>query len=355
MRSDLFHNAEAESDPGTFTKQNSRMLKVRLSGTSGCFYALQGSMVAYQGDVHFAYEGSGGMGKFLKKAFTGEGMSLMKVSGSGDVFLARDADEIFLLHLENESVTINGKQRAGVRELADLGHQAGRGCLDVRRAACSTRPSPAPGSWRSPCTARPSCSTSTCPTFVDMQTRGLLVNHPALRRAQDRQGGRADRSWFRRGLPAGADGQRVRRRAGLGGSSPAGREPLTGQRSREGHEPPDVTVSIELFVPSVARMAVSPVTTRVPRDAHDPQPAIRPPHGPTPSRDRTSKAGPSRRWDCGRQAARRHGVGQAAAGWRRGPGVPGIRARHHVGQRRRRGGPAVGRAELGQARQRPPP
>ena len=46
-------------------------------------------MVAYQGDVHFAFEGSGGMGKFLKKTFTGEGMSLMKVSGSGDVFLAR--------------------------------------------------------------------------------------------------------------------------------------------------------------------------------------------------------------------------------------------------------------------------
>ena len=109
MRSDLFHNVEAETDPGTFTKQNSRMLKVRLSGTSGWFYALQGAMVAYQGDVQFAFEGSGGMGKFLKKTFTGEGMSLMKVSGSGDVFLARDADEIFILHLENESVTINGK------------------------------------------------------------------------------------------------------------------------------------------------------------------------------------------------------------------------------------------------------
>ena len=49
-------------------------------------------MVAYQGDVEFAYEGSGGLGKMFKKALTGEGMALMKVSGSGDVFLAQEAD-----------------------------------------------------------------------------------------------------------------------------------------------------------------------------------------------------------------------------------------------------------------------
>lgn len=108
MRSDLFHNIEATSAPGAFALQNKRMLKVHLASTSGWFHALQGSMVAYQGAVDFAYEGSGSMGKFLKKAFTGEGMSLMKVSGSGDVFLARDADEIFLLELEGESVTVNG-------------------------------------------------------------------------------------------------------------------------------------------------------------------------------------------------------------------------------------------------------
>ena len=108
MRSDLFHNTEADAEPGSFVKQNHKMLKVRLSGTTGHFYALQGSMVAYQGQVDFAYQGSGGVGRMLKKAFTGEGMSLMKVSGSGDVFLAREADDIFLLHLEGDSVTVNG-------------------------------------------------------------------------------------------------------------------------------------------------------------------------------------------------------------------------------------------------------
>ncbi len=108
MRSELFANTERSGQPGRFMLQNSRMLKVDLRGTGGEFLARQGSMVAYQGDVDFNYQGSGGIGKFFKKALTGEGMSLMKVSGSGDVFLAADADEIFLFELEGESVTVSG-------------------------------------------------------------------------------------------------------------------------------------------------------------------------------------------------------------------------------------------------------
>lgn len=108
MRSELFANPERDAQPGSFVMQNSRMLKVRLAGAGGNFLARQGAMVAYQGDVDFSYEGSGGVGKMFKKAFTGEGMSLMRVSGTGDVFLASNADEIHLLWLEGESVTVNG-------------------------------------------------------------------------------------------------------------------------------------------------------------------------------------------------------------------------------------------------------
>ena len=108
MRTTLSTHAERTTEPGAFALQNERMLKVQLSGTEGHFLAKQGSMVAYQGDVDFDHQGSGGVGKMLKKTFTGEGMSLMKVSGSGDVFLAQEADEIFLVHLEGESVTVNG-------------------------------------------------------------------------------------------------------------------------------------------------------------------------------------------------------------------------------------------------------
>lgn len=108
MQSTLTDYAEQPTEPGSFGLQNSRMLKVDLAGAGGHFFAKQGSMVAYQGDVDFAFQGSGGVSKLFKKAFTGEGMSLMKVSGSGDVFLAQDADELFLVRLQDESVTVNG-------------------------------------------------------------------------------------------------------------------------------------------------------------------------------------------------------------------------------------------------------
>src|SRR5687767_8137763 len=65
-------------------------------------------MVAYQGDVAFEHAGSGGMGRLLKKAMTGEGQSLMKMTGSGEVFLADTAQDIHLIYLENDFITVNG-------------------------------------------------------------------------------------------------------------------------------------------------------------------------------------------------------------------------------------------------------
>ena len=44
----------------------------------------------------------------IKKAISGEGASLMRMSGSGEVFLADTAQDIHLLFLDNDSVTING-------------------------------------------------------------------------------------------------------------------------------------------------------------------------------------------------------------------------------------------------------
>ena len=54
-------------------------------------------MVAYQGDVSFEHAGSGGMSRMLKKAVTGEGASMMKMTGSGEVFLADLAQDMHLL------------------------------------------------------------------------------------------------------------------------------------------------------------------------------------------------------------------------------------------------------------------
>ena len=67
MRSSLFDKAELPSTPGAFALQNDRMLKVDLAGADGHFFARQGSMVAYQGDVDFAYQGSGGIAKMFRR------------------------------------------------------------------------------------------------------------------------------------------------------------------------------------------------------------------------------------------------------------------------------------------------
>jgi uncharacterized protein (AIM24 family) len=90
---------------GKFTLQNSAMLKVVLEGDQ--IQARVGSMVAYQGEMRFEYQ-SGGLGRFFKKAMTGEGVKLMTATGTGDLFLAHDKRKIMILDLENERMTVNG-------------------------------------------------------------------------------------------------------------------------------------------------------------------------------------------------------------------------------------------------------
>jgi uncharacterized protein (AIM24 family) len=105
MQTTLAQFNETESQDA-FSLQNSKMLKVRLDAVT--VQARVGSMVAYQGDVTFEHAGSGGVTKFLKKKLTGEGVQLMKVTGTGEVFLADQAQDIHLIRLEGESITING-------------------------------------------------------------------------------------------------------------------------------------------------------------------------------------------------------------------------------------------------------
>ncbi|MEO3761299.1 AIM24 family protein [Mycobacterium sp. B14F4] len=102
---DLVDGRFSEKEAKPIANQNSKLLRVRLGEP---FMARQGSMVAYQGNVDFAFEG-GGASKFIKKALTGEGLPLMRCQGQGDVFLADRAYDVHLLNLSNSGLSISGK------------------------------------------------------------------------------------------------------------------------------------------------------------------------------------------------------------------------------------------------------
>jgi uncharacterized protein (AIM24 family) len=110
VRSSLFGENLETTSGDAMTLQNPRMLKVRLGGAGAASEVLarQGAMVAYQGQVEFAYEGAGA-GRLLKRMVTGEGVPLMRCRGAGDVFLAHDADELHVLDLDGDSITVSGR------------------------------------------------------------------------------------------------------------------------------------------------------------------------------------------------------------------------------------------------------
>src|SRR5882757_6760981 len=97
--------AETQSTEA-FALQNSKLLKVSLRDVT--VQAKLGSMVAYQGDVKFEHAGSGGMARLVKKMTTGEDVKFMKCTGSGELFLAEQAQDIHVLSLDNDQITCNG-------------------------------------------------------------------------------------------------------------------------------------------------------------------------------------------------------------------------------------------------------
>lgn len=107
MRSNLFDPAHQETAAGgeRFNLQNSRLLRVRLGPD---VLALKGSMVAYQGRAEFQHEGAGSIGKLMKRVMTSEDTPLMRVRGEGEVFFANTAQNVFLVHLEGDALSVNG-------------------------------------------------------------------------------------------------------------------------------------------------------------------------------------------------------------------------------------------------------
>lgn len=98
---------QVDKGEGFFELETPRMLEVNLGGL---VWAKMGSMVAYEGAVKFEREGifEHGLSTMFKKAFTGEGASLMKATGNGKVYLADNGKKIIILQLQNDSIVVNG-------------------------------------------------------------------------------------------------------------------------------------------------------------------------------------------------------------------------------------------------------
>ena len=96
-----------------FTRENERLLKVSLSDST--VMAKTGSMVAYQGDISFEHAPAK-LGKIFKKAVTGTPQTPMAVTGTGEVFLADQAQNVHLLTLDRErawEALLRDKKRTG--------------------------------------------------------------------------------------------------------------------------------------------------------------------------------------------------------------------------------------------------
>lgn len=107
VKSELFAQSNLEVEgQHRFALQNPQLLRVALGPD---VLAVKGAMVAFQGQVQFHHEKAGGMGKLLKKVLTNEDMPLMRVSGQGEVFFANDAGYVYLLELDGDGISVNGR------------------------------------------------------------------------------------------------------------------------------------------------------------------------------------------------------------------------------------------------------
>lgn len=98
---------ELERKKDFFELETDRMLEVNLNGH---VWSKMGAMVAYEGEIKFERERmmENGIGSMFKKAFTGEGTSLMKASGTGKLYLADRGKKIIVLNLLNDDIYVNG-------------------------------------------------------------------------------------------------------------------------------------------------------------------------------------------------------------------------------------------------------
>jgi uncharacterized protein (AIM24 family) len=109
------NTAQKDRGEGLFELESERMLEVNLNGR---VWTKMGSMVAYTGDIRFTREGmlEHGLGRLLKKSFTGEGVRLTKAEGNGALYLADKGKKVSILNLQDESLFVNGNDLLAFEE-----------------------------------------------------------------------------------------------------------------------------------------------------------------------------------------------------------------------------------------------
>ena len=92
---------------GLFELESDRLLEVNLRSE---VWTKTGSMVAYLGNIKFTREGmlEHGLGRFLKRAVSGEGTQLTKAAGTGRLYLADEGKKVTILNMRGEDIFVNG-------------------------------------------------------------------------------------------------------------------------------------------------------------------------------------------------------------------------------------------------------
>jgi uncharacterized protein (AIM24 family) len=90
-----------------FEIENPHLMEVNLDGR---VWAKLGTMIGYVGQVKFEREriSDQGLGRWIKKALSGEGATLMKMEGQGRVYLAERGKKVQILDLGDETIYVNG-------------------------------------------------------------------------------------------------------------------------------------------------------------------------------------------------------------------------------------------------------
>ncbi|MFC9849413.1 AIM24 family protein [Streptomyces sp. NPDC060223] len=104
MQSPLFGYNEQQTQE-RYSLQNSQMLRVVLEGHDDIL-ARKGTMVAYQGLVEFdaEYQSSN---QQRSRAYTGEGLDLMRCHGQGTVYLANLAQHVHVVDVDQDGLTVD--------------------------------------------------------------------------------------------------------------------------------------------------------------------------------------------------------------------------------------------------------